>query len=178
MPSKIYIGTAGWSIPRAEQRRFPPGESHLARYARALPPDVDRAQALFANRFEAERLTGESDAEAAALALAEQVAVAVVSSGAAGAVAASDGNVLDCPAPPVEVRDTTGAGDLLAAAYVWGDLEGLPLVERLRRAVVYSALSVQVATGAAGAATSDELERALAELDPAIMQTASVKEGA
>ena len=37
MPSKIYIGTAGWSVPRAEQRRFPPGESHLARYARALP---------------------------------------------------------------------------------------------------------------------------------------------
>lgn len=37
MPSKIYIGTAGWSIPRAEQRRFPPGESLLARYAKKLP---------------------------------------------------------------------------------------------------------------------------------------------
>jgi ribokinase len=154
------------------------GDREAERYARALPPEVDRAQALFANRLEAERLTGESDAEAAALALAEQVSVAVVSCGAVGAVAASDGNVFDCPAPPVEVRDTTGAGDLLAAAYVWGDLAGLPLVERLRRAVVYSALSVQVATGAAGAATSDELERALAELDPAIMQTASAKEGA
>ena len=37
MPAKIYIGTAGWSIPRAEQRRFPAGESHLARYAKVLP---------------------------------------------------------------------------------------------------------------------------------------------
>lgn len=37
MPSKIYVGTAGWSIPRAEQRRFPAGGSHLARYAQALP---------------------------------------------------------------------------------------------------------------------------------------------
>lgn len=37
MPAKVYIGTAGWSIPRAEQRRFPAGESHLARYARVLP---------------------------------------------------------------------------------------------------------------------------------------------
>jgi uncharacterized protein YecE (DUF72 family) len=36
VPSKIYIGTAGWSIPRAEQPRFPPGESHLARYAEVL----------------------------------------------------------------------------------------------------------------------------------------------
>ena len=37
MPSKIYVATAGWSIPRAEQPRFPQGESHLARYARVLP---------------------------------------------------------------------------------------------------------------------------------------------
>jgi uncharacterized protein YecE (DUF72 family) len=37
MPSKTYVGTAGWSIPRAEQPRFPPGESHLARYSAVLP---------------------------------------------------------------------------------------------------------------------------------------------
>ena len=37
MPSKIYVGTAGWSIPRTSQRGFPKGESHLARYAQALP---------------------------------------------------------------------------------------------------------------------------------------------
>jgi sugar/nucleoside kinase (ribokinase family) len=154
------------------------GDREADRHAGTLPPEVGRARALLANRFEAERLTGEGDAEAAALRLAEQVPVAVVSCGAVGAVAASDGNVFDCPAPPMEVRDTTGAGDLLAAAYVWGDLKGLPLVERLRRAVVYSALSVRAATGVAGAVTCDELERALAELDPAIMQTASAKEGA
>jgi uncharacterized protein YecE (DUF72 family) len=37
VPSRIHVGTAGWSIPRAEQPRFPPGESHLARYAKLLP---------------------------------------------------------------------------------------------------------------------------------------------
>jgi uncharacterized protein YecE (DUF72 family) len=37
VPSKTYIGTAGWSIPRPEQRRFPAGESLLARYAKVLP---------------------------------------------------------------------------------------------------------------------------------------------
>jgi uncharacterized protein YecE (DUF72 family) len=37
VPSKICIGTAGWSIPRAEQSHFPPGESLLARYAKVLP---------------------------------------------------------------------------------------------------------------------------------------------
>jgi uncharacterized protein YecE (DUF72 family) len=34
--SKTYVGTAGWSIPRAELHRFPPGESHLARYAQVF----------------------------------------------------------------------------------------------------------------------------------------------
>jgi uncharacterized protein YecE (DUF72 family) len=37
MPSKSYIGTVAWSIPRPEQSRFPAGESHLARYAQVLP---------------------------------------------------------------------------------------------------------------------------------------------
>jgi uncharacterized protein YecE (DUF72 family) len=37
VPSRIYVGTAGWSIPRAEQHRFPPGDSLLARYSQVLP---------------------------------------------------------------------------------------------------------------------------------------------
>ncbi len=37
MTSRTYIGTAGWSIPREQQARFPEGESHLARYATNLP---------------------------------------------------------------------------------------------------------------------------------------------
>src|SRR4249920_142538 len=37
MPSKIHVGTAGWSIPRTEKARFPPGQSLLARYAMVLP---------------------------------------------------------------------------------------------------------------------------------------------
>jgi uncharacterized protein YecE (DUF72 family) len=37
VPSKIYVGTAGWGIPRPDQSRFPQGESTLDRYARVLP---------------------------------------------------------------------------------------------------------------------------------------------
>ncbi len=37
MPSKIHVGTAGWSIPRENQRAFPAGTSALARYSRVLP---------------------------------------------------------------------------------------------------------------------------------------------
>jgi uncharacterized protein YecE (DUF72 family) len=34
--TKIHVGTAGWSIPRDEQARFPAGESHLARYSQVF----------------------------------------------------------------------------------------------------------------------------------------------
>lgn len=36
----VFVGTAGWSLPRASQHRFAsadPADSHLARYARHLP---------------------------------------------------------------------------------------------------------------------------------------------
>jgi len=33
----VLVGTAGWSLPREMQERFPPGESHLARYAQVFP---------------------------------------------------------------------------------------------------------------------------------------------
>ena len=39
-PAPVFIGTAGWSLPRASQQRFAaddPKDSHLMRYARHLP---------------------------------------------------------------------------------------------------------------------------------------------
>ncbi len=34
--ARIRIGTAGWSLPQAVRERFPPGASHLERYARTF----------------------------------------------------------------------------------------------------------------------------------------------
>jgi uncharacterized protein YecE (DUF72 family) len=36
VPGTIRIGTAGWSLAPGEQHRFPPGSSHLARYAQVF----------------------------------------------------------------------------------------------------------------------------------------------
>jgi sugar/nucleoside kinase (ribokinase family) len=131
------------------------------------------------NDLEAQRITGMATPEAAAYALANHVETVVVSRGAAGAVAVSGDELVTASAPKVEARDPTGAGDLLVAGYVAGDLNGLPLAERLHRAVVYAALSVQRATGAMSAATLDELEHALGELDhPSRSVSESVSESA
>jgi sugar/nucleoside kinase (ribokinase family) len=121
------------------------------RLAGKLPRGLAQARAVLANRSEAERLTGKQTPEAAAIALAEVVPTAVVTCGPDGAVAASDGVLETAAAPAVEVVDTTGAGDLFTAAYVWGDLAGLPLEERLQRAVAYASLSVSAPTTTAGA---------------------------
>jgi sugar/nucleoside kinase (ribokinase family) len=145
------------------------GDRDADRFAGRLPAGLGRARALLANRSEALRLTGEDDPATAALALADVVETAVVTCGADGAIAAAEGELVTAAAPAVVARDTTGAGDLFTAAFVWADLEGLPLQERLRRAAVYAALSVRTATAAASAPTRDELERALAELDRAIV---------
>lgn len=36
MPALVFAGTAGWSLPRAEQAHFPAGGTHLERYAQLL----------------------------------------------------------------------------------------------------------------------------------------------
>jgi sugar/nucleoside kinase (ribokinase family) len=56
-----------------------------------------------------------------------------------------------------DAGDTTGAGDLFTAAYVWADARELDLEQRLRWAVLYASLSVSAATAVAGAVTLHEL---------------------
>jgi sugar/nucleoside kinase (ribokinase family) len=53
--------------------------------------------------------------------------------------------------------DTTGAGDLLVAAYIWADLGGAEALDRLRWAVLYASLGVTAPTGVGGAQTDVEL---------------------
>jgi sugar/nucleoside kinase (ribokinase family) len=163
-------------VPQGVRAYAVVGDALADLLAGRLPAAAAGARALVANRSEAARLTGEATADGAALALADVVQTAVVTCDSDGAVAASGGELVVVHPPAVEVRDTTGAGDLLTAAYVWGDLQDQPLGERLRRAVVYAALSVRSATGAGSAATLEELEQALAELEGEIVEESSVKE--
>jgi sugar/nucleoside kinase (ribokinase family) len=128
-----------------------------------LPAGSERADVLFTNGDEAMRLSGAADAGEAARRLATRFRSVVVTLGSLGAIGIEDGGEpVHVAAPPVAVADTTGAGDLFAAAYVWADLLSRPLEERLRWAVLYASLSVGEATAQDGAFSRAALERAAA----------------
>jgi ribokinase len=121
------------------------------------PGALDGARALLVNEREARLLTGCATPEDAARELNRHVECAVVTCGAGGAVGASGGEVVRAEGVAAETVDTTGAGDLFCAAYVWADTLGLELEARLQWAVLYGGLSVEVPTGLAGAVTRDVL---------------------
>ena len=110
------------------------------------------------SRSEALILTGADTVEEAARSLAELTEIVVVTLAAEGAIACSDGELVTVAAERVERPvDTTGAGDLLTAAFVWADLRGADADERLRWAVLYATLAVTTPTGVGGAVTEAEL---------------------
>jgi sugar/nucleoside kinase (ribokinase family) len=95
---------------------------------------------LFANEMELAALTGEDQFEAGLAALAPQVSVLVVTRGDQGAVALRKGERAEVPAEPIEqVVDTTGAGDLFAAGFLYGHARDEALETCLRRGAIAAA---------------------------------------
>jgi sugar/nucleoside kinase (ribokinase family) len=115
------------------------------------------ARAVIVNAAEVTSITGCQTPEDGARALAGNVSTAVVTMGADGAVAATKEQTARAPAPRVDVVDATGAGDLFVAAYVWADLRGSSLEDRLAWACLYAGLSVRARTALAGAVSLPEL---------------------
>jgi sugar/nucleoside kinase (ribokinase family) len=136
------------------------GDDDARAFAGHPPRDLHQARALFLNRRESLVITGEDTPEAAAERLGGDVEIVIVTLGPDGAMALVGGELIRVPGHEMKPVDTTGAGDLLCAAFVWADLAGADVELALRWAVLYGSLSVTVPTGAAGAVT---LERLLAE---------------
>jgi len=98
-------------------------ERHRQEFLDLLAVDVD---IVFANEEEAAILTGTRDVDAAARALGELGVLAVVTRGAAGCVVVMPTGTVPVPAAPAaRVVDTTGAGDLFAAGFLYGITHGL-----------------------------------------------------
>jgi sugar/nucleoside kinase (ribokinase family) len=123
------------------------GDPEVAALSGRLPATLEGVHTLILNEREAVGLTARSGAGAAAGHLAALGTTVVVTRGADGALAVEpNGRTVAVEAPLAAVADPTGAGDLFIAAYVWADLAGRSLEERLRLAASYASLSLERAT--------------------------------
>jgi sugar/nucleoside kinase (ribokinase family) len=109
------------------------------------------------NENEALALTGAKDRETAGKQLNQICQVAVIKSGAAGAIACKSDEVASVPALQVQVVDTVGAGDTFDAGFLYGFLSDWNLEKCLRLAVACGSLSTRAAGGTAAQPTLDEV---------------------
>ena len=95
---------------------------------------------LLANDSELRSLYETASFETAVEALSRDCRLAAVTVGAEGALIVEPGNVSKVPATPVDtVVDTTGAGDLFAAGFLFGLARALPLTEAARLGTIAAA---------------------------------------
>ena len=105
-------------------------QHHKAEFLELLNGDLEL---LFANEEEAMMLFGASSFDAAVDAVAETGVLAVLTRGARGSVVVTASGPIEVPAAPVgQVVDTTGAGDLFAAGFLYGITNGLQPEEAAR----------------------------------------------
>jgi len=110
---KVAIDLASFNVVEAYKDNF----SHI----------IDNyADIIFANEYEARAFTGK-DAEEAVKALSGKCEIAVVKTGARGSLIHNGNEMIKINAMDVDCIDTTGAGDLYAAGFLYGLANNVPL---------------------------------------------------
>jgi len=123
------------------------------------------ADVLIVNEQEALELAGEPERDwmAVAAALAELgPPIVILTLGAEGALVWAHGSAEILPTIPVEVVDTTGAGDAFCGAFAAFYSESGDAMSAARKAVVAGSLAVTRAGAQPSIATLEEIEEALA----------------
>ncbi|MFL5734378.1 MAG: carbohydrate kinase family protein [Chloroflexia bacterium] len=128
-----------------------------------VPEKMGLVDVFLPNQVEALQVTGEADPEEALKKLAGWTQTVVVKLGAAGVIACHQGKHYQVAAMPVEVVDTTGAGDAFAGGFICGVLSGLPFEEALRAGAVCGGLSASARGGATKVPRLEELKARMVE---------------
>ena len=158
LASAGHLHVAGYALLRTGSR--PAARAAIARaLERGISVSVDPSSAallspefldhaggaglLLPNAEEARMLSGESDPERAAQALAARFSEVVVTLGADGALWTDGGESVRCEAVPVDaVVDSTGAGDAFAAGLLAARMKGATPEEALKEGARLAARAV------------------------------------
>jgi fructoselysine 6-kinase len=145
----VHIGM----LPRADELR---AQLRWRRNARGGGPVVSQDCAVSSGLDDLDVAFGSvgehgEAGEWADAALAAGAASAVVTRGAAGAVAIADGIRLERSAIPTDVVDTTGAGDAFIAGYIAARVDGLAAAPALERGARWAAATCRHRGGWLGA---------------------------
>ena len=106
-------------------------------------------------------MAGTRDPDAALELLAAHCDCVVIRRGARGALGIAGGEIRAVPADPVDVVDTTGAGDCFNAGFLAGWLSGLPIEASLTLGVICGSSAVTDFGGYRGCPHAEEF-RAIA----------------
>lgn len=113
------------------------------------------------NETELLRIVRQNDVQPALDSLSARVPLIALKRGADGALAQQGSTIYRAESIPVEVVDTTGAGDSFDAGFIYGHLNGWDVARSLRLGCICGALSTEISGGTGAQPT---LSEALAKL--------------
>jgi sugar/nucleoside kinase (ribokinase family) len=141
-----------------------PGWDPEERWDAGLFKSLSAVNVLFVNEHEVKAIAKTDVVSQASMALAKYVDVVVAKLGAGGALVAGPDEVLEAPAFPAEVVDTTGAGDSFNAGFIYRYVvQGRSRAESLRFANACGAIAVTRVGGASSVPSALEVESFLAQ---------------
>jgi ribokinase len=125
---------------------------------------LKRTNLLLLNKEEALDFTRMNDVMHALRALIDAgVANTCITDGKNGTIASDGKKIFRCPVLPVQVVETTGAGDAFGTGVMWGLLKGFPLPEALVAGTLNAAGVVGAVGAQTGLLTETQMQRKLSE---------------
>jgi len=139
-----------------------PGFDPDERWDGGLKDTLREVDLFFPNEVELRGITGTDDVREGLVRLGNGRTRTVVKLGPRGAATLVDRELLEVPAFPADLVDTTGAGDSFDAGFLHAWLQGRPLAECLRWGSACGSLSTRGSGGTGRQADRAEVERLLA----------------
>jgi sugar/nucleoside kinase (ribokinase family) len=154
---KLFAAARARGLTISLDTNYDPSE----RWDGGLAEALVAADVFLPNETELRAIGGAADTNVAIERLGQRVPTIGAKLGAKGGAAWQHGQTVYADAPPIDVVDTTGAGDSFDAGFVYGYLNGWELDRTLRLACACGSLSTRAAGGTAAQPTLAEAEAAL-----------------